>query len=183
MLSSNGHFPFGSIWVCNKFLAKAFRFSNDMQVSGGSSMRLRLCLGSEEASSCPKGNKTDVEERSQARRAIISFPDRLSESFSNPMQRKTERHLPFLQKNQVYERFTVEYCQLDDSEPPSLSYFKVIWRHRCASSKVRKYSQFQICALYVNLYTRLRQAIDMSKNTYFLKEKDGAHQVRWNGKT
>lgn len=68
----------------------------------------------------------------------------------------------------------IVYCRIlsnFDRQPPSLLYFELICRQWFPSVKVRKYGQFQKCALCVDLETSLRRAIDMSRDIRLLKLK------------
>lgn len=81
-------------------------------------MRTSLFLGSEVTSLCSKSHQIDAQDESQAGGAIMCFLDRLADSLSDRMPDKPERHLPFIQKQQVYGRFTLEVRQIYDRQSP-----------------------------------------------------------------
>lgn len=138
-------------------------------------MRTSFSLGTGATSSCSEGNQIGSQYRRHARSAVMCFLDCLGDSLSHRMPHKPERHLPFIQKRQVYEQITMEFHQACNRQPPSLSYFEPIWCQCLPSINGRKYGRFQRCALCVVLEARLRHAIDTSRNKRFLKVKNVEH--------
>lgn len=115
---NNGQFFFNGNPVCHQFLCRTFGFSRDMQGSlkGTTYARkLKTLSGLVRDSVASK------------RDAIICFLERLADSTADQIPEKEEQHLLYFQKLKVYEIFVEVHRKLHRGDPPSESYFYIIW--------------------------------------------------------
>ena len=103
--------------------------------------------------------------------AIISFLQRLSDDCSERMSDKSEYHLPFFQKREVYAHFLTEFKRLYNTTPPSPHYFLTTWKRHCNEIKVRKLSRFTICSTCEQIRSAMKETVLKGGDTSELKSR------------
>ncbi len=154
MLTSNGRFCYDGNIVCSSFLLKAFNFSRDLQssVKRAPNQFVDKCVYNRSAS---------------MRESIIDIINRLTELTADKMPDKSQVHLPFTRKKDVFMHIISEYHALygTSSSPPSNGYISSIWRSHCPHVKVRKKSRFTICSTCDEINTSLENALKNRSDT------------------
>ena len=159
-------FIFNGNVVCATFLCKAFRFSRHLQSKVKMTDRA-LARGH------AKGTGNNI--LSARKDSIIIFLSRLADSTAGNMPDKSEQHLPFFKKSEVYRRYENEYSILNSTEPPSMSYFYHVWKKHCSSIKVRRVSRFTKCSTCEDLRTAILEASKPGYSTEDLLLQRKAH--------
>ena len=167
-----GVFKFDGKVVCAEFLTEAFGFSRDLQCG----------VKATPAARTPRG--IDVKSRKRNRESkrdiVITFLSDLAET-ADRMPDADEVHLPFVEKQQVYDLFVKDWDNLGgaqhDEEPPRLSTFLNAWNKGCKNVKVRKVHRFAICGTCEQLERELANCgIDKVKAKPF-RDKMHAHRA------
>lgn len=168
--TSHKRFFFDGRVVCVRFLKQAFHYSSDLicEISSGNvtSKRNPSILTK---SSTIKGHM-------KKREAIISFVLRVAEDCGDRMPNKSETHLPFYQRQELFSVFQEEFKTLYPSAPPvTARYFRRIWKHHCHHVKVVKHSRFTTCDVCDEIRTLLRERIMAGHSTSTIKERREDH--------
>lgn len=198
MYTSSGSFFFDGRRVCSIFLVEAFRFSTELQSS------VRFSCGSTVADtdsnqlisndsllsnpntiapSLPTtfqdlhdDNNHGETDRSVKRDAIITFLNRTANSMANFMPDNNQRHLPFVNKISVFNRFKYEFGILYPSlTSPSENYFYATWKMYCSDIKVRRAIRFTKCATCERIRTALLDATSRNLSTDDLLLEQSKH--------
>lgn len=176
MLACHRKVYFEGCQVCYKFLIYAFRFSNDLQTS-----LLQPLMISQDSGILPRQGK-DVQSLNDPcpaiphfKLAILSFMMQRSEICGEHMQQKTEIHLPYFRKLQVYKAFLKEYKGLYNEDPFTILYVSWVWEMFCPSIKVQRAGWCSRCALCEEMSAILRQALDSQRCTTDLCDRKIAH--------
>ena len=194
MNSSSGDFIFDGIKVCSKFLTKAFRFSPDVQskvkrlpdsvtsqfsddihqaCSTSSSYRMSV---EAETSNLANPVVDDPISTPLQKDTIINFLDRISDDVAEVMPDSSEVHLPLFRKEDVHSLFVRDFSKLYPTlQPPSLSYFYVIWQEYRFNVKVRKRSRFTKCTKCEQLRSAMEAALIKNQPTDDIRSEQMNH--------
>ena len=106
----------------------------------------------------------------------ISFLERVAEDCEDSMPHKSEVHLPFHQRRELYPIFVAQFSKLYPSiDPASPHYFRTVWRQNCGHIKVMKSSRFTVCEKCDEIRRSMKDAIVNGKPTSALKEQRRNH--------
>ena len=158
MLASDGKFYYDGRHVCSTFLLKAFNYSRDLQASVKKSPNMYV-------------DRTKSERTANMRESIIDIIKRLAELTADKMPDKTEVHLPFSRKSDVFKLVISEYKDLYQDAPPTVSYISQTWKDYCSEVKVRKKSRFTICSICDEINTSLETALKNRIDTTEILER------------
>ena len=141
LLTEANEFVFDGRTVCSRFLKTAFGCSNDLQsaVKGTDG-----AAASASIDPLPRFNRTmpvcDI---------VLEFLKTLTETQGDFMPDRNEVHLSWTQHRSVYavlrEEWPLMYATGLEDNPPSESYFNLVWRHHMPHVKVRKVHRFSKC--------------------------------------
>lgn len=196
--TSDKRFFFDGRAVCVRFLKGAFFFSNDLicEVSTGritqrrpmtsarsaasTSVSRNVPSVSNHSSTTSQASTTSVSqicEQVKKKEAIVSFLLRIAEDCGDKMPDKSETHLPFSQRQELFEVFKEEFVELYPSIKPAVTcgYFCRKWRESCPEIKVVKHSRFTMCHTCDELRTQLREKILSRQPTTSIKERRQQH--------
>ncbi len=167
MIDADKNFIFNGKPVCVRFMKKSFHFSTEFlardrrQIEkedlGGEQISANNYLPAKSSSS--SSTPENLYRTSPHRDAILSFLIRLGEDCSEKMPDKSELHLPFFQKKEVYSLFVSEYKKLYSDSEPTSHYFMTIWKHNCRHIKVRKATRFTICDTCEEIRSGMKEAL------------------------
>ncbi len=164
MLTSRKVYHFDGIPVCGKFLLDAFRFSRDMQAS--------VRKDPDKVYQHRNDEKVGFQKES-----IVDIITNLAELTAEKMPDKSEVHLPFYRKKEVYNHFISEYKHIYEGLPPTKSYFYKVWKQSCSHIKVRKRGRFTICSICESIRLQLEGAIKRKEDTRPIMVKKRAHNA------
>lgn len=189
MLSSSFQFVFDGKPVCSTFLLKSFHFSRDLQASikserlDNNNLNANTHTANDEDQLqsanknviCDRSN-TRAGQSSMARDSICNFLNRVAAQSGESMPDSQERHLPFLNKKQVYDLFKAEFPTLYLGErTPGYEYFSQVWSKNCSSIKIRKHTRFSKCTTCEQLRAAIRDALTKGRCTEELKRQKATH--------
>ena len=195
MYSSSGSFFFDGQKVCSIFLIEAFRFSGELQASvrvangttteTGTMRSLNSSSASASAALDLDSNHNDglstavdhiESDRSVKRDAIITFLNRTANATANLMPDNSQKHLPFVNKIFVFDRFKKEFNILYPSVTcPSENYFYSIWKKHCVDIKVRKTTRFTKCGICERIRVALLDATARNLKTDAIIKQHSDH--------
>lgn len=104
-----------------------------------------------------------------------SFLQRLTERYSDWMPDCDELQIPYHQKQDMYERFVLEFCKLHDMEPPFIAHFLCVRKDHCSNIKVNRTSRFARFILCEELDGALQATIGGRRDTTSLKARKTEH--------
>ena len=187
LLGSDNKFSFDGRIVCNLFLKKSFHFSSLLlsEVAGRASTTSSSSLSSGRVSArhfssgtlaCSTNDDEPLYFLTKKKEAIISFIERVAEDCGDSMPHKSEVHLPFHQRRELYPIFVAQFNKLYPSmDPASPHYFRTIWRHECGHIKVMKSCRFTVCEKCDEIRRSMKDAIVNDRSTSILKEQRKNH--------
>ena len=164
---------------------KAFHFGGDLiadvtrggdsTTSGSNSLPSSATNRSSNSSRTLSSNET-TELYRKKKEAIVSFLFRIGVDCGERIPHKTEVHLPFHRKKEIYPIFLNEFKVLYlIIEPPTPQYFRRMWRAHCPEYKIMRTQRFSICGQCDRLKTCLREAILQGRDTSTIKEQRKLH--------
>ena len=122
--------------------------------------------------SSARSSNAENELHRKKKEAIVSFLYRIAEDCGDRMPNKSEVHLPFHLKKELYPVFLEEFKRLHPTlSPPSGQYFRRIWKLHCPTHKVMKSHRFSTCDECDSINRVRKEAIFNGHSTEVFKKR------------